>query len=332
MCCWRKDGLLAPRWWRSGEAAGAHGPGAGAAETNAGERLRTQRRDPVAQLSVAAVARSGEPDRYVAALLAAPRLRETLLALAALSAELARIPLRVREPAMGDIRLQWWRDALEHPSAERTGNPVADAVRAAALEHAIPGTRFATLIDGHARLLQRGAPLDATDLDRMLWETEGILFALAAHVAGVPATPELESGCHAAGRAYGVVRLLLGLPRRLALGEVPLPAAQLEAAGLGADDLLAGVADARIERLLALCSAEARRGLAIAGQFAAGLARGRRVAFLPLALVQSYLRALARSGQALLRRETDIAPLTRVYRIGAAHLTGRWPGTSGRAD
>jgi phytoene synthase len=282
--------------------------------------------------SVAAVARAGEPDRYVAALLAAPRQREALLALAALSAELARIPLRVREPAMGEIRLQWWRDALEQPSAARTGNPVADAVRAAALDYAIPGTRFATLIDGHARLLQRGAPFDATDLDQILQETEGIPFALAAHVAGVPASPELESGCHAAGRAYGLARLLLGLPRWLALGEVPLPAAQLEAAGLSADDLLAGVADARIERLLALCSAEVRRSLAVAGQFAAGLPRGRRVAFLPLALVQSYLRALARSGQDLLRRETDIAPLTRVYRTGAAHLTGRWPEASGRAD
>ena len=70
--------------------------------------------------AVAASARSGEPDRYLAALLAPPDARPHLLALAAFSSELARVPsLVTREPAMGEIRLQWWRDALAASDASR---------------------------------------------------------------------------------------------------------------------------------------------------------------------------------------------------------------------
>src|SRR4249920_224039 len=88
--------------------------------------------------TVATSARAGEPDRYLAALLAPPAARDGLLALAAFSAELGRIgQLVTREPMMGEIRLQWWRDALRpRDSGERTGNPVADALREAMLRHA----------------------------------------------------------------------------------------------------------------------------------------------------------------------------------------------------
>jgi hypothetical protein len=75
--------------------------------------------------------------------------------------------------------------------------------------------------------------------------------------------------------------------------------------------------------LLAHCSAQIRRDLDVARQFTATLPRAWRVAFLPLALVEPYLRVLERSGGALLREETRVAPLTRVCRIAAAHLFGR---------
>ena len=77
--------------------------------------------------AVRAAARELDYDRYLAALLAPRRARDDLMALAAFHGEIARIPLTVREPAIGDIRLQWWRDALRTPAGTATGNPVADA-------------------------------------------------------------------------------------------------------------------------------------------------------------------------------------------------------------
>ena len=74
---------------------------------------------------------SGEPDRYFAATLAPAVLRYDLIVLAAFAAEIARVPGQVREPLAGEIRLQWWRDALIGGSSEAAaGHPVATAMRA----------------------------------------------------------------------------------------------------------------------------------------------------------------------------------------------------------
>src|SRR5262249_11917100 len=97
--------------------------------------------------AVIASARAGEPDRYLAALLSPHPQREALLALAAFSSEIRRIPLDVHEPAMGDIRLQWWRDALSLPPELRSGHPVADAVRTVAASYQLPGHLLEGLID-----------------------------------------------------------------------------------------------------------------------------------------------------------------------------------------
>ena len=78
---------------------------------------------------VRTAARAFERDRYLAALLSPRGVREDLLALAAFAGELARIPAFVSEPMVGEIRLQWWRDAiragLKDGSGEGGGHPIS---------------------------------------------------------------------------------------------------------------------------------------------------------------------------------------------------------------
>ena len=274
--------------------------------------------------AAAATARTGEPDRYLAALLAPPPQRAALLALAAFAAELARIPgLVVREPLMGEIRLQWWRDALELAEGQRTGHAVADAVRAAARTYDLPPGLLHGLIDARGLELRRAPFAGDRDLHDFLWQAEGALFALACRVVGLADDAAVEAACAASGRAYGMARLLLGLPRSLALGRIPLAQTQIAMAGLTAEDVLAATAGEAATRLLASYHAQIRGNLASARQFAGRLSRRFRVAFLPLALVEPYVRALEAPGIASLREEVRIAPLTRVCRIAGAHLFGR---------
>jgi 15-cis-phytoene synthase len=278
--------------------------------------------------SLAASAREGEPDRYLAALLAPPAARDGLLALAAFAAELARIPqLVTREPAMGEIRLQWWRDALELPAATRSGHPVADAVRAAVDRHALPVPLLLGIIDARSADLQSDVMPDETALDDYLWKTEGALFALAAGVlqAGPDAVSaaDVQAAAAAAGRAYGLARLLVGLPLSLSRGRLLLPQTRLEAAGAGVEEVLAGATGPTVEAALAGLYAQVREHLDSGRQHVAKLPRGCRAAFLPLALVGPYVRALERVGRNPLREPAEIAPLTRVWAIGAAHWLGR---------
>jgi phytoene synthase len=273
---------------------------------------------------LAASARTSEPDRYLAALLAPAPARPGLLALAAFSAEIANVPRLVRrEPAMGEIRLQWWRDALELPPAERTGNPVADAVRAAMFTHALPRELLQGPIDAHAGDLRADAIADDGALREYLWKTEGALFALAGRVLVADVGPGLDAAAAASGQAYGLARFLLRLPGALARGRIPLPRTRLAATGVAPDELLRGPGAESLVGLLAALRAEARASLVAARQHVAQLPKGVRPAFLPLALVESYLRALDRQRGNPLRQEAGIAPITRMAKIAIGHWLGR---------
>jgi phytoene synthase len=277
---------------------------------------------------VAAAARAGEPDRYLAALLAPAPQREALLALAALAAELSHIPQRVvREPMMGEIRLEWWRKALTSAEGDSAGHAVAEAMRTAILRHDLPVRLIDDMLDARALELMPAPFADDAAVEDFLWRTEGALFRLGCRVAGLPMDGAVEAACRAAGQAYGLTRLILGLPRSLSLGRVPLAATQLAAARLSAHELLAGLAGTPVQALMQAHFAQIRGTLAEARRLVARLPRERRGTFLPLALVHPYVRQLERHvermGGGALRTEVQIVPLTRVWRIARAQVLGR---------
>lgn len=70
--------------------------------------------------------RSGDEDRWLSSRYAPKAERQALLALYAFAYELAKVRLVVTEPALGAIRFQWWREALEE--LERGETPRAHEV------------------------------------------------------------------------------------------------------------------------------------------------------------------------------------------------------------
>jgi phytoene synthase len=280
----------------------------------------------VRQSAVAAAAKDGEPDRYLAALLAPPDARDGLLALAAFASELARVPFAVsREPAMGSIRLQWWRDALEMPPELKTGSEIADAMRAAMRDRGIDAQLLGVMVDGRHAALDPEPFADEAALRTFLWETEGTQFAAASHILGSgQAGMDLRPAHVAAGAAYGLARLLLDLPRALSQGRVPLAQTQLAAAGLTAEDLRAGTADVHaLGRLFDVCRLEIEAHMSETRRLTRHLQRNARIAFLPLALVPTYLRAAKRAAASGFRTEPRVTPFARAGRIALAHWLGR---------
>src|SRR5215469_407438 len=61
---------------------------------------------------VAALVRQHDHDRFQTALFAPSAQREALFALYAFNYEIARVRETVREPMLGRIRLQWWREVI----------------------------------------------------------------------------------------------------------------------------------------------------------------------------------------------------------------------------
>ena len=81
---------------------------------------------------------AGDRDRYLATLFAPLDKRPALFSLYAFAVEIARVPERVREPLPGEIRLQWWRDALESGAGEATSNPVFAALDETIARYRLP--------------------------------------------------------------------------------------------------------------------------------------------------------------------------------------------------
>lgn len=281
------------------------------------------------EAAVRKIAREGDPDRSIAALFAPRETRAHLFALYALNVELARIGEQVSEPQLGEIRLQWWRDALDRAAAgESTGHPVADALGQAMRQCALPPEAIAGLID--ARRFDMSAKImpDTNALDAYLDNTAGALFRLASEVtehgdrtkprgATEPSALEpsvLEPAARAAGIAYGLTGLMRALPVHAARGRIDLPADALLRHGVTQAQLLAGKTSDGLTDLLAELRRQARGALDQALDHLATLPPGARGAFLPLALVAPYLAALETGDP--LRRVAEINPLYRLWRFG----------------
>jgi phytoene synthase len=269
--------------------------------------------------AVRTIARDGDLDRSVSVLFAPAACREHLFALYAFNAELARIGEQVNEPQLGEIRLQWWRDALDRASSgETTGHPVADAIGFAVRECELSRPSLAALIDARSFDVSVKIMPDTVALDDYLAKTAGALFKLAAEIGmagGRTAEPRaLGEAVRAAGIAYGLTGLMRALPVHASRGRVDIPEDGLLRHGTSPAQLLAGEESEELTELLADLRETARAALKSARQHLAELPPAARPAFLPLALVDPYLSALQKVDP--LHQVADINPLTRFWRLG----------------
>jgi len=259
-------------------------------------------------------------ERYVAALFAPAALRPHLFAIYAFDEEISRVPDAVTEPLAGEIRLQWWRDAIEGRAEGAAGNPVARAVRSAIAEHELPRDLFHAAIDARGFELSGEAMADRERLEAYLDATAGSTMGLAVHLLSPASAPALAPAVLSAARAAGLVRLLRNLPRHASGGRVYLPAERLEAHGGSPADVLRGEATPAVRKVIAELAGWI-------GEFMAAQ-KGQRIpgaampAFLEAAVVPAHLRELGRPGYEPFRRPLDIGRLRSLWLIWRAARRG----------
>jgi 15-cis-phytoene synthase len=278
--------------------------------------LHESRRDK----TVRRIARAGDADRALAAAFAPREARLDLITLCAFNVELARIAEQVSEPGLGEVRLQWWREAIERArQGEAAGHPVADALGATLRRHALPPERIAGLIDARQFDVVTTIMPDARALEIYLQDTAGAMFALGAACCGAQG-PDFERAATEAGLAYGLTGLMRALPVHAMQGRVYLPADTLRSHGSSPAALLAGSASEGLRAYLGALRNKARAAYEEARRHAAKLDKPARTAFLPLSLVGPYLaslEALDRRGGDPLREIAGINPLRRFWRMAS---------------
>ena len=97
---------------------------------------------------VTADVRDRDRDRYLSVLYAPEAVRPALLALHGLDVELGQVVAGTTDAMIGEIRLAWWREALEGLDAGRVpAQPLLGLIAAEVLPRGIAGCELAGLED-----------------------------------------------------------------------------------------------------------------------------------------------------------------------------------------
>jgi 15-cis-phytoene synthase len=270
-------------------------------------------------MAVRTAARDHAFDDYLVALLAPRALRADLLALAAYFGDIARIPLTVGAPGLGEIRLQWWRDAIERGSGG--GHPVADALVDAASRRAWSVAILLQPLDAHAVELYADPLPGEAAFEAYLSGIEGARLALQAQCWGVAQSDDVQSALESAGRTLSLVRLLRRFPLLVSKGRLPFPATRFPDSWPG--DLSEDAGERALRTVVNTLLIEAENRLTETRLQLGRIPVAARQPFLSLALARPYLRALRRPGYNPLRQVADVSPITRVSTLWLAHMLGR---------
>ena len=215
------------------------------------------------------LARRHDFERYLATLFAPRRQRPALWTLLAFNAEIARTREIVSEPAIGQIRLRWWREALEAAAAggpvrqHEVALPLTEALRAGRLDPAL----LEALIDGRERDLDDAPPADEAALLDYAGKTGGILAeAMALAAADGRAGDAARQAARALGTGWALAGILRAAGFHAAQGRQLLPQSALAAGGAGPRDLPERRATPGVRAAAGTVAAMAREHLAAAGR------------------------------------------------------------------
>jgi phytoene synthase len=263
--------------------------------------------------------REGDPDRYFATLFAPAAARPHLFALYAFSLTVARVREAAANPMAGEIRLQWWRDALQGEArGDVKANPVAAALEDAIVTRRLGRQPFVDLIDARVFDLYDDPMPRVNDLEGYCGETASSLFRLASLILCDGAEPGGAAAAGHAGVAYGITGLLRALPWHARDGQVYLPADTLRAHGVTREDIVTGRGGPGLRGAAADLRALARRHLAAYEAARATISPAAQPAFLPLALVEPYLAAMERPTYDPLNTVVEIPRWRRLWRLWRA--------------
>jgi phytoene/squalene synthetase len=244
---------------------------------------------------------AGDPERFAAVMAAPVAARAKLFPLYAFNIEVSRAPWVTQEPMIAEMRLQWWRDALEEirergiVRRHEVVTPLAHILNAEDTE------RLDDLILARRWDIGREPFEDIAAFRTHIRDTAGGLLVVAGQVLDRSAPAEV---LEKAGFALGLANWLRAVPALEAAGRIPLVE--------GTQDAVRSLAHEGLEAL-----AEARRGRGDIPKVA-------RPACLPVAQAEAVLRRAVAVPSRVGEGALDPAPIRRRMTLTRAVVFGRW--------
>jgi NADH dehydrogenase [ubiquinone] 1 alpha subcomplex assembly factor 6 len=273
---------------------------------------------------VAALVRRHDRDRFQTALFAPPPAREALFALYAFNYEIARVRESVREPMLGQIRLQWWREALDAAYAGTTPrrHEVVEPLTAAIGAHGLSRAHFDRLVDSRERDLDPASPPTLAALEDYAAGSSAPLIRLALEVLGA-VTPEAEAAAHEIGIAYALTGFIRAMPVHARAGRLMISDEVAAEAGLDPKDYAALRTTPALRQAVEIVAGAASWHLERARGMRRAIPKAALPALLPARIAGKALRRLERAGFDPFAGTGEGDPL-QSWRLAFAFMTGRF--------
>ncbi len=234
-------------------------------------------------------------DRFLITLFAPSHAREHLFSLYAFNYEVAKIRQSVSEPMLGEIRLQWWREAIE---GIYDGKPRQHEV-VLALDKAIdqcnlPKDLFLKIIDGRCADIYDENPKTLEQFEQYLGTTAGNLMDLGAKILGQD-DQHILSLAYDMGLVWGLIGTIRAIRYHVSLNKLSLPQDLMDQYGVTKRDVFSLKEDENIKNLIkTLCDAADQHLKQIAAD-KKYLNKDVRSLFLLSSLSRSYLKSLKKT-------------------------------------
>ena len=234
--------------------------------------------------------RSGDRDRYLTTLVLTGPHRDAITALYAFNADIASIRERVSGPVPGEMRLQWWSDALageEHGAVHQ--NPVADALLQTIERYGLPTGTLLRLIGARRFDLYDDPMPNLPTFEGYAGETVSTLYQLAAMILNNGQAIETGDAAGHLGVAHAMIGHLRAFGPVSAQGRIMLPWSILEANGVRESEIFAGTESEGLFEALGQVAELATGHLAKAEAAIAVLPSALKPAFASVAVLKAQL-------------------------------------------
>jgi len=268
--------------------------------------------------------RAFDKDRYLAILLAPPAAREHLFALYAFNIEIGKIREGVSEALLGEMRLTWWREAIEAIYHGDVGNnPVVQALERTIVECVLPKQPFLDLLNARQFDLYETPMKTVAEFDAYAGATSSVLFQLAGFIVGGQTAANAAEASGHAGVAFALQGLIRAAPIHAKRGQLYLPLEVLEHSGV----LLRDYFSATMTPALAAAFRElhdiGHYHLALAEEHLATVPAAVFPAFLPASLIKPYLKKISTHSYDPFARPIEISQMVRQWRLWRTASKGR---------
>lgn len=245
-------------------------------------------------------------DRYLTTLYAPSEKRQALYALYAFNYEISRIRETVSEPMLGEIRLQWWREAIEGIFQDTVrSHDVLQPLAVAVADYDLPQDILLDLIEGRRQDIYDDSPEDMPALEDYLQKTAGNIACLAVHILGQKDNDDMARHL---GIAWGYVGIIRAIPYHMSLKKNYVPLDIMVKYDIAPAKFLSPDDPVEVKSVVQILCQKAEEHLKYLSDNKKSINADARSAYLLSALTRGYLRTI---------KQADYNPFRLMEKAGA---------------